>query len=95
MNGRNLAQYRELRLIAYGHYRNDLLRFANHLTIVAIGAISMIIPNSGNETAHYDPAAVIVTVGFFTLSLLLTIASALDRRQREVLENSEKDATSG
>lgn len=89
MNGHNLSYYRQLRIIAYGYYRNDLFRLAKQLTIVVIGILAMIIPNT-HHTGNYNPEAVVVTLGLFTIALLLAIASMLDRRQREVLEDTEK-----
>lgn len=84
MNGHTFAQYQVMRVIAYGHYRNDLFRLAKHITILAIGVIAMILPNPQSTRVSYTGVA--ITGGLFTIVLLLILASALDRRQREALE---------
>jgi hypothetical protein len=87
MNGHNVAKYQPMKIIAYGHYRNDMFRLAKHGTITMIGILSMIIPPTSAGTI--TPVGLVITVGLFTISIMLVMASALDRRQREVLEDLE------
>lgn len=89
MNGKTFAAYRSMRVIAYGHFRNDAFRMAKHTTITAIGVISMILPASNNQAAtHISYTSVVITGGLFTISVLLVLASALDKKQRESLEEN-------
>ena len=95
MNGQTFATYRIMRVIAYGHYRNNLFRFAKHLTVFAIGIVSMLLPNfkvtgtGGHSQNIVSYTQVVVTGGLFTIVLLLIMASVLDRRQTEALEALE------
>lgn len=89
MDGQNLAQYRVMRVIAFGHFRNDLFRFAKHITITAIGALSMVIPPASPKGGAVTPTGVVVTGGLFTIVLLVIMSSVLDHRQREALLDIE------
>jgi hypothetical protein len=86
LNGNRLPQHRVLSVIAYGHYRNDLFRLAKQVTIIVIGVIAMIIPPQ-NPKDPVTPVSLIVTGGLFTIAMLLVLASALDRRQREIADS--------
>lgn len=85
MNGDNIEKYRLMMVIAYGHYRNDLFRFSKHMVIFLVGVASMIAPPQV-ETQPVSAVGIIVTGGLFSLSILLVLASTLDRRQREAME---------
>lgn len=86
MNGNRLAAHDVMRVIAYGHFRNDTFRLAKHSTITMIGLFSMLLPPAPGTSSHVTPAGATITAGFFTISILLVLASALDRKQREALE---------
>ena len=88
-NGRNLEQHRELRLIAYGHYRNAMFRLAKTCTILAIGALSMILPNT---QTRITPTAVAVTVGLFMIELLIVLPGILDERQAQLMRDDKEHA---
>lgn len=90
MNGHNLKTYRVLRLLAYGHYRNDMFRMAKHSIILFVGLMAMISPPVDNTRHAVTPVGVIVAVGFFAIAVLLALASALDRRQREIMEDMDE-----
>lgn len=84
--GGSVEHYRALRIIAFGHYRNDTLRLAKHSVVLAIGIISALLPNPSSRST---PTQIVVTVGLFVIIVLLILASALDRQQRENLEEQE------
>lgn len=88
MNGNALKQHRVMRILAYGHYRNDLFRFSKHIVIAGVGILAMITPASPGTTASPTLTSLIVTGGFFTIAILIVIASALDKRQREGLNTT-------
>lgn len=86
---RNLQTFPVMRLIAYGHYRNDLFRFAKHTTVAAIGVLAMIIPRQPNSEP-VTPTGLVITIGFFTIVMLMLLASTLDRRQRDSISEIDK-----
>lgn len=86
-NGKNLESHRELRLIAYGHFRNASFRLAKTLTIVFVGLIAMVIPNT---TTAITPAGIVVTVGLFMIELLIVLPGMLDERQAELMEDDKR-----
>lgn len=83
--------HREMQIIAYGHYRNNLFRFSKLLIIFMIGILAMILPPSKPGASQTSPTAIVITVGLFAIVVLLVMASALDQRQREVLEDVIED----
>lgn len=90
LNGQTFAKYQAMRVIAYGHFRNDLFRMSKHVTITTIGVISMVLPQSPGTTNHVTNSGIVITGGLFTISVLLVLASALDRKQREALEEIDE-----
>src|SRR4051812_856512 len=88
MNGDNLGAYRVMRILAYGHFRNDAFRFCKHLAVLFIGVLSMILPRAENAPT-ITASALVVTGGLFTIVLLLLLASALDRAQRNAIDEME------
>lgn len=88
LNGHTLKAYTEMRIIAYGHYRNNLFRFSKHFVVLLIGVISMALPpTSFGHNGKVTPTGIVITVGFFIIVVLMLMASALDQRQREALED--------
>lgn len=87
MNGERLVLARELRIIAFGHYRNELLRLAMFAIIITIGIAAMLTPPA---VAHQPvtPVAIAITMGLLGITALLVIASFLDRRQRDLMKDS-------
>lgn len=73
-----------LRVIAQGHFRNDLIRMMKSLNIVAAGLIAVIAPPI-TPTSQLTPVGAAVTIAIFNLALLLVVASFLDRRQRRMM----------
>jgi hypothetical protein len=88
MNGHNMARHRDMRVIAYGHFRNDAIRFGQTLTITVVGVIAMCLPST-QQSSPVTPTGLIVTGGLFTLVLLTVLASVLDRMQRNAIEEME------
>ena len=91
MNGKNLATYRVMRIVAYGHWRNDLFRLSKHCCIFFIGVLAMVLPPQ-NPQAQVSPLSLVITGGLFAISLLLIMASALDKKQRDALEDVTDEA---
>lgn len=90
INGHTLKTYSEMKIIAYGHYRNNLFRLAKHTIVLSIGLISMLLPPAnGNSAGKVTPIGVVITGGLFSIVLLLLMSSALDKRQREALNDVE------
>lgn len=87
-NGHNLARYQVMRILAYGHFRNDAFRFCKHLAVLFIGVLSMILPRA-ERAPVITPSGLVVTGGLFTIVLLLLLASALDRAQRNAIDEME------
>jgi len=85
LNGRNLAAYKAMRVIAFGHFRNDCFRLAKHCMITLIGLIAMLLPPT-NKAQPVTPTGLVITVGLFTISMLIVLASVFDKRQRDFLE---------
>lgn len=85
---KNLQTFPIMRVIAYGHYRNDLFRFSKHVTITAIGVIAMTIPQVPNADP-VTPTGLVLTIGIFTIVMLILLASTLDRRQRDSITDME------
>ena len=88
LNGKHYLQYNTMQILGYGHYRNDLFRLAKHGVVLLIGVIAMVLP-SPNPHEPVTPLGVAVSVGFCTIVGLLILASALDRRQYEIMEREE------
>lgn len=88
-NGHNLPQHRELRIIAYGHFRNAMFRLAKTLTLVVIGVFAMILPNT-NRSDQVTPVGVAISIGFFMISLLIVIPGILDERQAELMADDRQ-----
>lgn len=78
----------EMRIIAFGHYRNELLRLWMFLVVCGIGIVAMITPPS-NRHQPVTPVGIAITLGLFTITAALVLASFLDRRQRDLLINLE------
>lgn len=87
LNGKNIEKYRPLRMLAYGHYRNDLFRLSKLFTITTVGVIAMLAPPVTKNAQPISPVGVAITVGFFLIAIQVLLASILDRRQREAMEN--------
>jgi hypothetical protein len=92
MDGNTFSYYQVMRIIAYGHYRNDLFRLGKHVTVLVIGVIADLLPSPAQNTP-VSPSGIVVTVGLFSIVLLINMASALDRRQREALEGMSEHET--
>ena len=90
MNGNRLGRFRVMRVIAYGHYRNDLFRLAKHVTVLVIGVMACVLPKARGTSNQLSPTSIVITVGLFTILLLIIMASALDRRQRDAVEEIEE-----
>jgi hypothetical protein len=90
LNGGNVKRFTIMRVIAFGHWRNDLFRLMKQLTITVIGVIAMILPTPPRQTTPITPVGVLITGGLFTISILIVMASVLDRRQREALEELDE-----
>lgn len=88
-NGHNLANYRELRLIAYGRFRNSIFRLAKTLTILLVGTLSMLIPNQRTEIT---PTGVAITIGLFVIELLIVVPGILDERQAQMMHDDKTHA---
>lgn len=86
MNDRTIEMHRAMMIIAYGHYRNDLFRLCKHCVIFFIGLAAMATPPQ-LRSQPVSTVGVIITAGLFTISILLVLASTLDRRQREAMED--------
>lgn len=84
MNGNTFQQYTTMRIIAYGHYRNDLFRLSKQVVILVVGIVAMFVPPVDNSQP-VSPLGWVITIGLFAIALLIVMASALDRRQREAL----------
>lgn len=83
-NGHSLEQYDQMRLLAFGHYRNDLFRMCKHTTITLIGVLACSFPST--TTQPVTPVGLVITFGLFIIAVFLVMASFLDRRQREAME---------
>jgi hypothetical protein len=80
------GDFDSIRILAFGHYRNDLFRLGKHMTILLIGIISCISPAVNSQSqGQVSATQIVVTLGLFMIALMLVMASALDRRQREFL----------
>lgn len=90
MNDDNLGRYRVMRVIAFGHYRNDLFRLAKHISVLAIGLLACVIPPMSSTQHGVTPTGIVITGGLFTIVLLLIMASALDRRQRDAIDEMDE-----
>lgn len=92
MNGKNLSQHRIMKIIAYGHFRNDLLRMFALLTITFIGIFSMVVPSPETTNGHHITfSGIIVTCGIFAITVEIIIASILDKNQRDAMEEMFTD----
>lgn len=85
MNGHNLSSAPELSIIAFGHYRNEVIRMMMCGVIVAVGIAAMITPPIANAPKHTTPVSLAITIGLFMLTALIVSSSFLDRRQRDLL----------
>jgi hypothetical protein len=84
LNGR----FEIMRIIAYGHYRNDLFRLCKHITVFAVGLLACLLPPAlANQTI--TATGLVVTGGLFTIVMLTILGSVLDRRQRDAIEEIE------
>lgn len=93
LNGGHLSKYGVMRVIAYGHYRNDLFRFSKCLVIVAVGFTACILPPPPTTpSGPATPVGVAITLGFFAIEVLVVLASALDARQRDYLRGLSREA---
>lgn len=81
MNGHTFGKYQSMKILAFGHYRNDLFRLAQYLIITMIGLLACIFPPTLSKAV-----GLVVTGGLFTIVLLLIMSSILDHRQRELME---------
>jgi hypothetical protein len=81
MNGR----FEIMLIIAYGHYRNDLFRLSKHITVLGIGALACLLPTSPPRQV-VTPTGLVVTGGLFTIVMLIILASVLDKRQRDAID---------
>lgn len=84
MNGKNLVNYRMLTVIAFGHYRDEMFRLIKFAAITAAGVALMLTPPA-DAKQPISATQVVVFIAFFTLEITMLAASALDRRQREIM----------
>lgn len=84
MNGTNLKAMREMRIIAFGHYRNEVLRIALFGIIIAVGVAAMITPPA-TSNQKITPVSIAITIGLLAITAILVAASFLDRRQRDLM----------
>lgn len=87
LNGDKLPEHEQLSIIAFGHFRNEILRMAVFAVICMVGVLAMITP-SASGSMHVSTTGLIVTFGLFTIGVLEIIKSALDKRQRQLLGRS-------
>lgn len=82
VNGQKSSK--EVKIIAFGHYRNELFRIMMFLVVTGIGVVAMLTPPA-IKNSPVTPVSIAITLGLFTLTALLVMASFLDKRQRELL----------
>lgn len=87
LNGENLRRASELRILAYGHFRNALFRTAKTLIVILLGFMFMLIPNDPGEPSL---TGLIFTGWLFTMELLIIMPGILDDRQAEALEDLDR-----
>jgi hypothetical protein len=90
LDGNNLARANEMRIIAFGHYRNEILRLCKFSVVISVGVAAMI-AKPADPAAPISPLSLIITIGLFALVGLMSAASALDRRQRDLLMHLTDD----
>jgi hypothetical protein len=81
-NGTKIGK--EVRIIAYGHYRNEIIRIISFVIITSVGAAAMLTPPAVPHQP-VTPVSLVVTIGLLLLTALLVAASFMDRRQRDLL----------
>lgn len=87
LNGNNLMGYKLMKVIAFGHYRNELFRLAFNTAVIFAGVFSVItapaIPR-GYHVPIFSPRTMVITASFFIMQLVGSILpSLLDKKQRE------------
>lgn len=85
MNGHTIARFTELRVIAFGRWRNDLFRMSKSVVITGVGIVACLAPPASPDTPSITPVGVAITVALFAIEILVVLASTLDNKQREML----------
>lgn len=74
---------RDLSVIARGYLRRELIRVAQACTIIAIGVYTALEPSSVPGPARTSVVGLVITAALILLSLLVSLQSYLDWRDRE------------
>lgn len=75
---------RETKIIAFGHYRNEIMRLWMFAIITLVGAIAMATPPAIKHP-KVTPVSLAITVGLLAITGILVTSSFLDRRQRDLV----------
>lgn len=92
LNGNKIESIHILKIIAFGHYRNEMFRVGKASLIVISGVCAMIIPPA-NPDVPVSPLQIIILCAVFGIALQIVMASALDARQREILRELSVEST--
>lgn len=75
---------RETKIIAFGHYRNEIMRMWMFGIITMVGAVAMATPPAVKH-AKVTPVSLAITLGLLAITGILVTSSFLDRRQRDLV----------